>query len=81
MDTDTLNASINLVEDFQSLHATIAEDHGGDQTRSLIEYFRTPEARSLAQSSNAPLLHEAIDAYSRIVLAAWQEAHGADLRV
>lgn len=90
MDLQNLVVPPNLLEDFQTLEATIADDRGGDKTRSLVEYFRMAQTKSqemrlhtqdYEQKEFARLLHEAFAASSRIVLAAWQKAHGAELHV
>lgn len=88
MDTQTLTPPIDLIGDFQSLQMTILEDETGDKTRRMVDYFREAETRSkelqlrttdFEQKEFARLLNDAFGASSRIVLAAWQKAHGAEL--
>jgi hypothetical protein len=88
MDTQTLTPPVNLINDFQSLQMTIFEDQAGDKTRGMVAYFKQAETRSremelhtqdYEQKQFARMLHEAFAASSRIVLAAWQKAHGAEL--
>lgn len=88
MDTQSLTPPVNLIQDFQTLQMTIFEDKAGDKTRALVGYFREAEMKSLEmrlktsdfeQKEFASLLNEAFAASSRIVLSAWQKAHGAEL--
>jgi len=88
VDTQTLNPPIDLINDFQALQVTIFEDEAGEKTRRMVEYFRQAETRSremelrtqdFEQKRFARMLHEAFGACSRIVLAAWQKAHGMEL--
>lgn len=88
MDTQTLNPPIDLINDFQALQVTIFEDQTGEKTRSMVEYFKQAETSSrqmelrtqdYEQKRFAKMLHEAFGACSRIVVAAWQKAHGAEL--
>jgi hypothetical protein len=90
MDPQNLAPPINFVGDFQSLHVSIVEDKAGDKTRSMLEYLKQAELRTremelrtqdYEQKQFARLLHEAFGASTRIVSAAWQKAHGADLVV
>jgi hypothetical protein len=89
MDTQTFAPPVNLVEDFQALQTTIFEDKAGDRTRQLVAYFRQAEQKSLEmhlhtvdyeQKQFAKTLSDAFGASTRIVLAAWEKAHGADLK-
>jgi hypothetical protein len=88
VDTQTLNPSIDLINDFQALQVTIFEDEAGEKTRRMVEYFKQAETSSrgmelrtqdFEQKRFAKMLHEAFGACSRIVLAAWQKAHGTEL--
>jgi hypothetical protein len=90
MDTQTLAPPANLVEDFHALQMTIFEDKAGDRTRQLVSYFRQAEQKSLEMQLHTPdyeqkqfakMLSDAFGASSRIVLAAWEKAHGAELMV
>ncbi|AKJ27833.1 hypothetical protein [Caldimonas brevitalea] len=90
MDTDSLNPPVNLVSDFQALQMTIFEDPSGEKTRSLAEYFRQAETKSLEMQLHssdfeekefARLVSDAFGASRRIVLAAWAKAHGSELTV
>jgi hypothetical protein len=87
--SDTSNAdSIDLVQDFKNLHATIVDDIGGDKVRELIKYFDESVARSqqVVQTTKidlerefATLLQEAFAASKRIVTGTWELVHGASL--
>jgi len=90
MDLQTLLPPAGLLEDFQALEAAIDDDAAGDQTRALVTYFRQAEVKSqelglrtqdYEEKQFARLLHEAFAAASRIVLANWADAHGAELTV
>lgn len=88
MDTQALTPPIDLTQDFQALQMTILNDKSGERTRQLVAYFRQAETKSLEmrlhtvdyeQQQFAQMLTDAFGASSRIVLTAWQKAHGAEL--
>jgi len=90
MDIQSLNPPIDLITNFQSLQTDVQEDTSGEKTRRLVTYLKEAETKSIAMKLHtldyeekefARLLHEAFGASSRIVLAAWQKAHGAELDV
>jgi hypothetical protein len=90
MDTSTLMPPINLVEDFQSLQLIIFDDDSGEKTRGLARYFQEAcekcvsmrmQATEYEDKKYAQMLEDAFDASKRIVLFAWEKAHGTSLNV
>ncbi len=90
MDTSNLMPPINLVEDFQSLQLVIFDDKFGEKTRSLVQYFEEAASKSASlrmqtmdyeAKQYAQMLEDAFEASKRIVMHAWQKAHGAPLHV
>ncbi|ARN20771.1 hypothetical protein [Piscinibacter gummiphilus] len=90
MSTEALNPPVSLVDDFKDLQMTIFQDRDGDKTRQLVAYFRQAEIKSremqlrtteYEQKQYAQMLADAFAASTRILLAAWQKAHGSDLHV
>jgi hypothetical protein len=90
MDTSSLMPPINLVEDFQSLQLVIFDDQSGEKTRSLVQYFQEASSKSASMRMQtvdyeakqyAQMMEDAFEASKRIVLHAWQKAHGAALSV
>jgi hypothetical protein len=90
MSTEALNPPSSLIDDFKDLQLTIFQDQEGEKTRKLVDYFRQAEIKSremqirtvdYEQKQFAQMLSDAFAASSRILLAAWQKAHGSDLHV
>jgi hypothetical protein len=88
MTTDTFAPSIDIIEDFRSMHTAITEDDLGDKTRKLVEYFENAALKSKElhlhstdqeQKTFSHMLNEAFVAARSIVLAAWEKAHGSPL--
>jgi hypothetical protein len=90
MNTTSTVPDINVIEDFQNLQMLVFDDVAGDKTRHMAGYFEVAASKSLEmqmqstdyeQKEFAGMVHEAYVAAKRILLAAWEKAHGASLVV
>jgi hypothetical protein len=90
MNTQDTTPSINVIEDFQNLQMLVFDDVAGDKTRHMAGYFADAADKSLTmqvqstdfeQKEFARMIHEAYVAAQRILLTAWEKAHGAALVV
>jgi hypothetical protein len=90
MSIEALNPPSSLIDDFKDLQLTIFQDQEGEKTRAMVDYFREAEIKSremqlrtvdYEQKQFAQMLSDAFAASSRILLTAWQKAHGSDLHV
>jgi hypothetical protein len=90
MSTEAFNPPTTLIDDFKDLQLTILQDQEGDKTLQLVDYFRHAEIKSremqlrtvdYEQKQFAQMLADAFGSSSRILLTAWQKAHGSDLQV
>ena len=88
MSTDILTPPADLMGDFETLYSTLVGDTSGDKTRRFVDYFERAEMLSLEMKLRTPnheekefagMVGEAFAASRRIVLAAWQSAHGRGL--
>ncbi|AEG94095.1 hypothetical protein [Ramlibacter tataouinensis] len=90
MSIDTLNPPSSLLDDFKDLQMTILDDKDGEKTRKLVDYFRQAEIKSremqlrtldYERKQFAQMLSDAFASSSRILMKAWQKAHGSELHV
>jgi hypothetical protein len=90
MDIQDLMPPAALLQDFESLQLSISEDKSGQKTKGLVTYFKEASSKSATLSRqstdyetklHANMLGEALGAAQRILVTAWEEAHGSALNV
>jgi hypothetical protein len=90
MNANELVPPIDVIEDFQNLQMLVFDDVAGDKTRHMANYFEDAANKSkemqlqstdFEQKEFARMIHEAFAAAKRILLTAWERAHGAALVV
>ena len=88
MNLEHLNPPADLLAEFDDMPSTIASDATGARTRRLVAYFKQAQAlgaqaqlrtTEFEERRFAGLVSDAFGAAHRIVLAAWQSAHGQEL--
>jgi hypothetical protein len=88
MTTDSINAPINVIEDFRTLQINMLDDKSGERTAKLARYFAEAADKSqqmrlqssdFEQKEFAGQMHDAFVAARHIVQTFWEKAHATQL--